>query len=97
MSLELEISARARRDLRAIVLFIAKRNRDLTVAERFGQRLLDRYANLINAPKMGSPYLERTGVRKINEGAYKILYRVTDKKVIVMRIWDGRRGRDPKI
>jgi len=96
MPLDLEISDRAICDLEKIAIYIARQNRDSLVAERFARRLLDRCAKLIDAPKMGSPYLERNGVRKINEGAYKILYRVTDRKVIVLRIWDGRRRRGPR-
>jgi plasmid stabilization system protein ParE len=97
MPLDLEISDRAICDLEKIIVYLAKRNRDSFVAERFARRLLDRCAKLIDAPKMGSPYLERTGVRKINEGAYKILYRVTETHVVILRIWDGRRGHGPKL
>ncbi len=95
--MQLEIRPRARRDLRSIVLYIAKRNRDFVVAQRFGQRLLDRCEDLLKAPGMGSPYEERPGVRKLSEGAHKIFYRVTDSKVIILRFWDGRRERDPLI
>lgn len=95
MPLNLEISDRAINDLEKIAIYIAKQNRDSLVAARFARRLLDRCAKLIDAPKMGSHYLERVGVRKINEGAYKILYRVTKTHVLILRIWDGRRGHDP--
>jgi len=46
---------------------------------------------------MGAPYLDRVGIRKINEGAYKILYHATKTHVVILRIWDGRRGHDPHL
>jgi plasmid stabilization system protein ParE len=91
MPLDLEISNRAVSDVEKIAIYIAKRNRDSMAAERFARGLLDKCTELIAAPGMGSIYLDRADIRKINEGAYKILYRVTAKKVIVLRIWDGRR------
>jgi plasmid stabilization system protein ParE len=97
MPLRLEIRARARRDLRAIVLYIAEQNGDFVMAERFALRLLDRCSELSVAAGMGSLYQERPSVRKLNEGAYKIIYRVEKTKVIVLRIWDGRRGREPQV
>jgi plasmid stabilization system protein ParE len=95
MSLRLEIKTRAQRDLRAIVLYIARQNGDFTIAERFDMRLLDRCESLLPAPGKGTPYRPRPGIRKLNEGAYKIFYRVTKTHVVILRIWDGRRGHDP--
>ena len=97
MPLDLKIRDRAISDLEKIAVYIAKRTRDSLVAEQFTRRLLDRCAKLIDAPKMGTPYLERPGLRKINEGAYKIFYQVTKTHVVILRIWDGRRGHDPKL
>jgi len=97
MPLKLEIRTRAQRDLRAVVLYIAKQNGDFVVAERFGQRLLDRCAGLLLAPGKGTPYRPRSGIRKLNEGVYKIFYQVTKTHVVILRIWDGRRGHDPHI
>lgn len=97
MPLKLEIRTRAQRDLRAIVLYIAKQNGDFVVAERFGLRLLDCCESLLSAPHKGTPYRPRPGIRKLNEGAYKIFYRVTATKIVILRIWDGRRAHDPKL
>jgi plasmid stabilization system protein ParE len=97
MSLKLEIRTRAQRDLRAIVLYIAKQNGDFVVAERFGQRILDRCESLIPAPGKGTPYGPRPSIQKLNEGAYKIFYQVTNAQVVILRIWDGRRAHDPKL
>jgi plasmid stabilization system protein ParE len=95
MPLKLEIRVRAQRDLRAIVLYIVRQNGDFVVAERFGMRLLDRCESLLPAPGKGTPYRPRPSIRKLNEGAYKIFYRVTKTHVVILRIWDGRRAHDP--
>lgn len=97
MPLKLEIRTRAQRDLRAIVLYISGQNGDFVVAKRFGQRLLDRCESLLSAPHKGTPYRPRPRVRKLNEGAYKIFYQVTKTHVVILRIWDGRRGHDPHL
>jgi plasmid stabilization system protein ParE len=97
MPLDFEISDRAIKDIEAISVYIAKQNRDSLVAERFALRLLDRCFQLKDAPKMGTPYLERPGFRKVNEGAYKIIYQITNTHIVVLRIWDGRRGQAPLI
>ena len=97
MSLKLEVRTRAKRDLRAIVLYIARQNGDFVVAQRFGMRLLDRCESLLPTPDKGTPYRPRPGIRKLNEGAYKIFYHVTKTHVVILRIWDGRRGHDPKL
>ena len=86
MSLKLEIRTRAQRDLRAIVFYIAKQNGDFVVAERFGQHLVDRCESLLSAPGKGTPYRPRPGIRKLNEGAYKIFYKATNTHVVVLRI-----------
>jgi plasmid stabilization system protein ParE len=95
MSRKFEIRARALRDLRAIALFIATQTGESLTAQRFAQRLLDQCARLADIPGMGTPYAPRSGIRKLNVGAHKIFYQVTSTKVIVLRIWDGRRGHDP--
>jgi len=95
MSLKLEIRTRAQRDIRAIVLYIAKQNGDFVIAERFGQHLVDRCESLLSAPSKGTPHMPQTRLRKLNDGAYKIFYQITKTHVVILRIWDGRRGRDP--
>lgn len=44
---------------------------------------------------MGAPYGRKPGIRKINEGPYKIFYRVTENEITILRLWDGRRGAEP--
>jgi plasmid stabilization system protein ParE len=95
MPRKLKFRLRARRDLYAIVLFISKQNKDWTVARRFGGRLISRCRDLVKAPYSGSTQQIGADVRKIVEGPYKIFYRVSETKIVILRIWDGRRGHDP--
>ena len=41
--------------------------------------------------------MPQLGIRKLNEGTYKIFYRTTPTYVVILRIWDGRRGHDPLV
>ncbi len=66
-------------------------------AERLGYRLVTSCESLLAAPHKGTPSDLGPDVRKINEGPYKIIYRVTPRHVIILRIWDGRRGSEPKL
>ena len=97
MPLHFEIAERAAKDISSIAVYIAKRNRDNVIAERFAQRLLGRCVALTETPHVGIPHPTISGVRKINEGAYKIFYRVTETHIEILRIWDGRRGHEPII
>jgi plasmid stabilization system protein ParE len=97
MPLRLEISTRAQADLFAIVRFIAESNRDYADAERFGDKLLERCASIIAAPGAGAPHQRNEGVRKLVEGNYKIFYRLDEECIRILRIWDGRRGTEPRV
>ncbi len=97
MPLRLRFSAVAGRDLIEITRYIAERTSDLALAERFGDRLVERCLELTTAPGMGAPYLPRRGCRKIVEGAYQIIYSEEEGTIWVLRIWDGRRGTKPRI
>jgi plasmid stabilization system protein ParE len=50
MSLKLKFRGRARRDLQALVAFIAETNGDFLVARRVGKRLVNRCRKLVRAP-----------------------------------------------
>jgi len=81
-------------DLDKIVDYIAEAA-DIGMAQRLSNRLLSRCEALLPAPGMSAPYGRKPGIRKINEGPYKIFYRVTEAEIIILRLWDGRRGADP--
>jgi plasmid stabilization system protein ParE len=95
MSLSIEVSQLARRDLRAILLYIARQNGDLIIASRLEQKFAERFTRLARAPGSGAPHHGKLGVRKIVEGPYRIYYRPGESTLVILRIWDGRRGHDP--
>jgi plasmid stabilization system protein ParE len=97
MPLKLSFRLRADRDLDEILNYISEQNGDDEIAKRFGERLFAKCEELTRAPGMGSPYRGRPQFRKVNEGPYKIFYRAYPQKVVIFRIWDGRRGSDPKL
>ncbi len=96
MPLGLRLESNALDDLDSVCGYIAEASDEIT-AERFGNRIFKRCEALRLAPRAGAPYSRRRGIRKINESPYKIFYRVTEKEVIILRIWDGRRGIDPHL
>jgi plasmid stabilization system protein ParE len=71
--------------------------RDAQTANTVATRLKARCEALLIAPGMGVPYSRLPGIRKINEGPYKIFYRVTETEIVVLRLWDGRHGTEPKL
>jgi plasmid stabilization system protein ParE len=93
--LKLVFHPRARRDLRSIAQYITLRERDRLPADRLMQRIFERCAALARAPGMGSRYVARPGVRKLVEGNYKIFYRADETTIVILRVWDGRRGSGP--
>ena len=94
MPRRLVYTAQVRRDVAGIAAYIFQAA-DAQTAGNVVLRLRQRCETLINAPGSGAPYLPKAGVRKVIEGPYKIFYRVTDAHVIILRIWDGRRGTEP--
>ena len=96
MPLRLEISRLARSDFRRIAAYLSK-EAGHEVAARFVLHLENRCREIPPAPGMGTPYPGRSGVRKVIEGNYKIIYRTTDSAIIILRIWDGRRGSEARL
>jgi len=97
MPLKLSFRIRAERDFDDILNYIAEQNDDDEIAKKFGERLYAKCAELTKAPGMGSPHRSRPQFRKVIEGPYKIFYRVYPQKIVILRIWDGRRGSDPRV
>ena len=92
----LDFSAKARKDLLRIAAYIAK-HASPEVASRFVFGLEEQCHRLLMAPGMGTPYPGRMGIRKVATGNYKIIYRVIGTTILVLRIWDGRRGSEPRL
>ena len=82
----------AGRDLEAIVGYIA-RNAGAEVAERFGLQLVDKALSLATFPERGRVVPE-LGVpfREIIFRSYRIVYRLSQELVEVIRFWHASRG-----
>ncbi len=84
---------RARDDLRSTVIFVAKQSSP-EIAERFGTALLEKALSLENFPERGRvlPELKNVLVREIFFKSYRIVYRLRDSTVEVIRFWHAARG-----
>lgn len=82
----------AGRDLEALVGYIA-RNAGAEVAERFGLQLVDKALSLATFPERGRVVPE-LGVpfREIIFRSYRIVYRLSQDLVEVIRFWHASRG-----
>ena len=90
-----EFSALAETDLIAIAEYVADQ-RDIETARRLIAKMRDRAAALSQFPLRGAQPREleganRAGYRQLSEGPYRIIYRIADRRVIIMMIVDGRR------
>jgi plasmid stabilization system protein ParE len=85
---------RARTDLRDVVRYIALGSGSSDVAERFGKMLLERALSLSKLPERGRvvPELELAEVREIIFKSYRIVYRVSETSVQILRFWHAARG-----
>jgi plasmid stabilization system protein ParE len=83
----------AERDLEAITLYLA-RNAEAQVAERFGNRLIDRALTLASLPNRGRvvPEVGDPTIREIFFKSYRIIYRIRGEQVEVVRFWHAARG-----
>jgi plasmid stabilization system protein ParE len=96
MPLKLYYSRSFGRDIARLTRYITEA-RNAQIANEVAIRLKARCEALLFAPRMGAPYSRLPGIRKINEGPYKIFYRVTEGQIVILRLWDGRRGTEPKL
>jgi toxin ParE1/3/4 len=82
-------------DLREIVSFIAKNNRER--AKSFGNELVDHALTLREMPERGRivPEISESSVREIVYRPYRIIYEVfpLQNVVYVLRFWHGARGK----
>lgn len=84
----------AERDLDRLVRFLAKL--DQRAADRRQQWLRESLRRLARHPFTGRPG-PREGLRqrtiKLGESSYLIRYQVTDKAVVITRVWHGKENR----
>lgn len=85
-------------DLERIVKFIAAH--DPTAATKFGDRVIDTCENLSFFPERNARVRSRPNIRRIVVlKNYKVFYRIVKEANIVeiLRLWDARRGSNPRL
>jgi toxin ParE1/3/4 len=87
------LTPRARDDLRSIVIFIAAQSSP-EIAERVGGVLLDKGLSLSIFPERGRvvPELKNSEIREIFYKSYRIVYRVREGAIELIRFWHAARG-----
>ena len=94
MGLPVILTPQSQEDLRDIVSFIARDNRDR--AREFGYVLLDKALSIGSFPKIGRvvPELNDQSVREIVHKSYRIIYEILrdPETVYVLRFWHAARG-----
>ena len=85
----------AKEELFEIQQWIARRN--ARSARRWRQTILRRISLLADAPFSGRRVAEQPdeNLREVVVGPYQIAYRVETDHVLVLRVWDARRGALP--
>ena len=90
MSRKLRVSREARRDLDEIWFYIAQDS--LTNADRFVDRLSERFPLLASMPHMGRSREDLAeGLRGFPFESYLILYRVQDRNIEIVRVLHAAR------
>lgn len=84
-------SARAVADLRAIDDYIASDNPE--AAARWVGRIVERAEKASRAPKVGRivPEKGRTDIREVFVRTYRIVYRVRERGITVLTVFEGHR------
>jgi toxin ParE1/3/4 len=88
--MRLRKSAIAEEDLLAVWDYIAQDNPD--AADRFGQRLSERFQSLLRNPLIGeSQERFRLGLRSVIEGNYIIFYEPRPDEILIYRVLHAAR------
>ena len=93
---EIEWSSKAENDLNEIIDYIAQDS--LEYALSFYEQVREKVENLAKFPKIGRkvPELDDPKIRELILGNYRIIYRLLEEKVQVVRIFHGSRIMDLK-
>ena len=98
MGFKVILTPQSQNDLREIVSFIARHNRER--AKFFGHELIDHALTLGELPERGRvvPEISELSVREIVHRPYRIIYEIFPEQnaVYVLRFWHGARG-EPEI
>ena len=85
-------------DLESAHEYLAKRNSE--AARRFAAGILDALARIRRHPEIGAPatdLIPEGKYRHVICGRYRIIYRLAEGAVVILRIWDTRRNPDDMI
>ena len=93
---EIEWSLKAENDLNEIIDYIAQDS--LEYALSFYEQIREKVENLILFPKMGRivPELDEPNIRELFLRNYRIIYRISEKKIQIVRLFHGSRIIDLK-
>jgi addiction module RelE/StbE family toxin len=94
---EIEWSSKAENDLNEIIDYIAQDS--LEYALSFYEQVREKVENLIQFPRMGRivPELDEPNIRELILRNYRIIYRILEKEVQIVRLFHGSRIMDFKI
>ncbi len=93
---EIEWSLKAENDLNEVIDYIAQDS--LEYALSFYEQVREKVENLIQFPKMGRivPELDEPTIRELILRNYRIIYRISEKKIQIVRLFHGSRIMDFK-
>ena len=88
---EIEWSSKAENDLNEIIDYIAQDS--LEYALSFYEQVREKVENLILFPKMGRivSELDEPNIRELFLRNYRIIYRISEKKIQIVRLFHGSR------
>ncbi len=86
-------SPSARGDLKGIVSYIAADNPSAAI--RIGQRIVGRSKQIEKFEKSARivPEYSNSSIRELIEGNYRIIFRVRQTRIEVVRVWHAAQGR----
>ncbi len=98
MVFEIEFSPKSEDDIRFIIEHYRKLNP--STAKRYCLGIIERTENLTTYPKMGRPVPEFIDTfydkyREVIFENFRIMYRIEEEKIIIVRVIDGRMLVDP--
>ncbi len=93
MDFKIEFSPKSEDDIRMIIEYYRKLN--LSTARRYYLGIIEIIEKLVVYPKMGRPVPEFIDIfydkyRELIYENFRIMYRIEDRKIIIIRIIDGR-------
>ena len=93
MVFEIEFSPKSEDDLRFIIEYY--RELSLSTAKKYYYGIMERVEKLTEYPKIGRPVPEFIDIfydkyRELIYETFRIIYRIEDRKIIIIRIVDGR-------